>query len=98
MSKVIKNIKFDDTLSLTECNDGFWLYDSIRGMNLSVRAKTDQAALFEALKYYQKRLAVTENNLNVLQGKVLGFIELFVHEVDYGSSSDIPSSILEINI
>ncbi len=44
------------TLVLSECHDGFWLYDETRGMNLSMRAKTAEAALVEALGYYQEQL------------------------------------------
>lgn len=98
MSKTINHIKLDETISITECTDGWWLYDTTRGMNLSLHAKTKDAAFFEALKYYQKRLIEHEKALKGLRAKVLGFVEMFVQEVDYDSSSDIPSTILEINI
>lgn len=39
MSKAINNIILTDTLTISECTDGFWLYDKTRGMNLSMRAK-----------------------------------------------------------
>lgn len=96
--KTINQIKFDENIILTECVDGFWLYDETRGMNLSMKCKSESAALFEALQYYKNRSIEYENNLNLLRTKVLGFVELFVHDVDYGSSSDIPDTVLEINI
>jgi hypothetical protein len=66
----INMAKLDETISVTECKDGFWLYDTTRGMNLSMRAPTKDQAFFEALKYYQNRLLEVENDLNTLQGKV----------------------------
>jgi hypothetical protein len=67
-------------------------------MNIAMNAKTKDEAFIQALTYYQKRLSLIENNYQALQGKVLGFVELFVKEVEYGSSSDIPSHVLEIDI
>jgi hypothetical protein len=67
-------------------------------MNLSMYAKSKDAAFIEALHYYQKRLAEREKALAALQGKVEGFVSLFVKEVEYGSSTDIPSTILELEI
>ena len=60
-------MKLTDTISLTEAKDGFWLYDKTRGMNLAMRAKTEQAAFIEALTYYQKRTKEVEDNLASLQ-------------------------------
>lgn len=98
MTKTIKHEKLSETLALTEATDGFWLYDKTRGMNLSMRAKTEREAFIDALEYYQKRLITNETALNNLRCKVEGFINLFVEEVKYGSSTDLPDTILEINI
>lgn len=49
MSKVINSKVLTNTLSITECTDGFWLYDETRGMNLSMQAKSEEAAFVEAL-------------------------------------------------
>jgi hypothetical protein len=72
-------MKLTDTLSLTEVgtggNTGFWLYDRTRGMNLSMRAKSEQAAFVEALTYYQKRLQEVEKELKGIKSKVYNFIE-----------------------
>lgn len=35
-----KHTTLTKTLTLSECSDGFWLYDETRGMNLSMRART----------------------------------------------------------
>ena len=52
MSKVINHKELSPTLSMSECTDGFWLYDDTRGMNLAMREKTEEAAYIEALEYY----------------------------------------------
>lgn len=79
MRTVISNINFDDTLSLTECTTGWWLYDTTRGMNLSMRAKSKEDAFFEALKYYQERLIKVEKTNRNLQLKVDNFISQFIN-------------------
>lgn len=61
-------------ISLIQRKDGWWLYDPIRGMNLSMKAPTDKDALLEALGYYQERLLVVEKNLSDLSKKVDTFI------------------------
>lgn len=61
MSKLLRQIELGaDTLSLSECTDGFWLWDETREMNLSMKAKTAQAALVETILYYQRRLSTVE--------------------------------------
>jgi len=40
MAKAIRTVFKNETLSLVECNDGYYLYDYIIGMNISMRAKT----------------------------------------------------------
>ena len=44
-------------------NKGYWLWDENRGMNLAMRAESEEAALIEALEYYQKRLVDVESDL-----------------------------------
>ncbi len=60
-TRVFKN----DTITLSKVvgKEEYWLYDTTRGMNLSMRAKTEQAAFIEALMYYQKRLSKVEGEL-----------------------------------
>lgn len=74
MTKAIRTIKFDETLTLSECSDGFWVYDSSRGMNLSMKCSSSEIALFEAIKYYQKRLLYIEKKYNNLEDKVYMFL------------------------
>lgn len=80
MSKIICHEKLTDTTELTECDDGFWLYDHTQGMNLSMRAKSAQAAYAEALTYYQNRLIEVESNFNSLNQKVQSFVAQFINE------------------
>ena len=74
----VKNILVfkNDTINLSKhpTKEEFWLYDYTRGMNLSMRAKSEQQAFIEALTYYQKRLTAVEKELNFITDKVEGFI------------------------
>lgn len=72
----------NDTLSLTECADGFWLYDTTRGMNIAMRAKTEREAFIKALEYYQKRLTTVEKDFKSLNDKVSDFVSNFVDDED----------------
>lgn len=78
MSKTINHVQLTETLGLAERQDGFWLYDKTRGMNLSMRAKTPQDAFVEALGYYQRRLKTVEERLYELEEKVNAFVEQFI--------------------
>lgn len=74
---VIKRVQLTDTMTLTECADGFWLYDKARGMNLAMRSKTSQDAFVEALKYYQSRFEEMDKAYWSLKGRVDSFVEHF---------------------
>ena len=63
-----------DSLTMSECKDGYWLYDYTRGMNLSVKAKTQEDAFVEALTYYQRRTKKVEDELKKLNQSVSVFI------------------------
>jgi hypothetical protein len=90
MGKAIRTVFDIDTFSLTECTDGYWLYDSVVGMNLAMRAKTEQDAYIEALLYYQERLAEVKTDYKNLTDKVQNFVSLFVKEDEDGFlSTDI---------
>ena len=82
MSKVIRKVFKIDTLSLHECTDGYYLYDYVVGMNISIRAKTEQDACIEALLYYQKRLVEVKTDYKTLNNKVEGFLSQFDREKD----------------
>ena len=77
MTKVIRTVFKIDTLSLHECEDGYYLYDYVIGMNLSMRAKTEQEALIEGLTYYQKRLKEVKLEYRKLSDKIENFVSLF---------------------
>jgi hypothetical protein len=83
MGKAIKNIKLTDSLTMSECKDGYWLYDCTRGMNLSMRAKTQEDAFVEALTYYQKRTKKVEDELEKLNQSVSVFINSVSDEDTY---------------
>ena len=73
-NKAIRHIKLTDTLTISECKDGYWLYDKTRGMNLSMRAKTEQDAYVDAITYYQKRCVEIEEKKKKLYDSVNNFI------------------------
>ncbi|WAE76870.1 hypothetical protein vBEcoMphAPEC6_00065 [Escherichia phage ph0011] len=80
MSKVINYTVLSKSLSISQCTDGFWLYDETRGMNLAMQEKTPDAAYLKALEYYQKRLTEVENNYQNLKEKVDNFVGQFVDD------------------
>ena len=80
MRPAIKTTRLTDTLALSECHDGFWLYDKTRGMNLSMRAKTPTDAFVEALTYYQRRLSEVETAHRELRGLVDAFVSNFTED------------------
>lgn len=82
MGKHINSTKLTESLTLSECSDGFWLYDDTRGMNLSMRAKTPQDAFVECISYYQKRLAEVESEHHKLATKVDAFVSQFMEADD----------------
>jgi len=83
MSKTISHVDLSPTLSLAECRDGWWLYDTTRGMNLSMRAKTEREAFTEALTYYQGRLGEVEKAYASLRSQVDSFVSQFKEEEDF---------------
>ncbi|HHJ1043789.1 TPA: hypothetical protein ACQFIS_003691 [Escherichia coli] len=82
MSKVISYTALSKTLSISQCTDGYWLFDETRGMNLAMRAKTAEAAYLEALEYYQERLTEVEEDYKSLKAKVDHFVGQFIEEDD----------------
>ena len=82
MRPATKNTQLSGTLTLSECHDGFWLYDETRGMNLSMRASTRDAAFIEALGYYQNRLASIETAHKTLKSKVDAFVSNFIDDTE----------------
>lgn len=77
MAKVlpISHTVLSPTLEITECHDGFWLWDDTLEMNLVMRADTRDAAFTEALTYYQEKLKETTTQLVALKTKVRAFVE-----------------------
>jgi hypothetical protein len=82
MSKVIRKVFKIDTLSLHECTNGYYLYDYVVGMNISMRAKTEQDAYIEALLYYQRRLVEVKTDYKTLNDKVETFLSQFDRDDD----------------
>lgn len=81
-SKVISQEKLSDTLTLSKCTDGFWLWDDVYRGNLAIRSRTREAALLECIRYYQRRLPEVYNKLSSLQSKVDSFLVQFEDDSD----------------
>lgn len=77
-SKEIKGEDLSETLHLSECRDGFWLRDKLRGMNVAMRAETKEKALLKALSYYQHWLKEVESEYGDLKNKVDTFVGQFI--------------------
>jgi hypothetical protein len=80
MSKVIRKVFKTDTLSLHECSDGYYLYDYVLGMNVSMRASTEQDAFIDTILYYQRKLTETKTEFKNLKNKVDNFINQVIVE------------------
>lgn len=80
MAKVIKHEVLSATINLTQCGDGFWLFDETRGMNLAMRAKSEREAFVEALTYYQERLKEVESAHKCLKDRVDEFVSQFADD------------------
>lgn len=77
MRKAIRTVFEIDTFSLHECADGYYLYDYVVGMNIGMRAKTEQDAYIEALLWYQKTLVESKSKYKLLDDKVESFLSQF---------------------
>ena len=82
MAKAIRTVFKNDKFNLCECTDGFYLYDYALGMNISMRAKTEQDAFIESLTYYQKRLVEVKTDYQDLNNKVQNFLAQFDRDDD----------------
>lgn len=82
MAKVINSVVLSSSVTITQCTDGYWLWDDTRKMNLAMKAESSEAALMEALEYYQRRLTEVESNYNSLKAKVDHFVGQFEDDND----------------
>ncbi|UNY40466.1 hypothetical protein KLEP7_gp82 [Pseudaeromonas phage vB_PpeM_ KLEP7] len=73
MAKCINHEKLSPTIEITECKDGWWLWDETRGMNLGMREKTRDEAFISALEYYQQRLIEVETEHKVYKIRLIVF-------------------------
>ena len=80
MGKCISHERLSETLTLSHCNDGFWLYDETRGMNLAMCAASKHSAMLDAIEYYQRRLKEVETAYNSMSGLVNSFVSNFVDD------------------
>lgn len=91
MTKDIEHKQLTGTIELTECRDGFWLYDATRRMSLATGAETPEAAFVEALEYYQNRLAAAEAKNKELEQELF----IFASDVIYFENNKMPDWIVD---
>lgn len=77
MSKCISHTQLTPTLELSECKDGFWLWDATGQQNLAMKEKTAQDALVTALEDALERCARLEKAHAGLVEKVEAFVAQF---------------------
>ncbi len=77
MMKRYTNTTLSATLTLSEGDDGFWIYDKTRGMNLAMRAKSEREAMVDCITYYQTRFNDMEKAYFSLYERVNDFVESF---------------------
>ncbi len=82
MAKTISHEILSESVAITGCTDGWWLYDKTRGMNLAMRAESRDAAFMKAIGYYQRRLSEVETAHRCLSGRVDAFVSQFVQDQD----------------
>lgn len=82
MAKCLASTELSATLTLSQCTDGWWLYDQTRSMNLSMHAKTEREAFVEALTYYQERLLKVEKLHHDMKNKVDTFVCQFCEDTE----------------
>lgn len=80
MAKFIRNVFKNEHQCMTECADGFWIYDYSWQMNIVTSEKTEQAAFIAALSFYQKAFDESKNKYKDLSGKVDSFLAQFPNE------------------
>jgi len=82
MGKAIRNVFKTDTLTLTECTDGYYLWDKVAGFNIAIHAKSEQQALIDGLDYYQRYHSKLKKEYKELNDKVESFLCQFNREED----------------
>ena len=80
MGKAIRNIFKNEMFSLTECTDGYYLWDNVLKMNIGMYCKTEQEAFIKRLDYYQRRLSEVKQDYKDLSSKVQTFVDQVVDQ------------------
>ena len=63
-------------IKITKRNDGYWLYDKTRGMNLAMRSDSEFEAVVKAIEYYQRRFNDLQSKHKALHNKVEKILKL----------------------
>lgn len=89
MARTIKHEVLTAKLALTQCTDGYWLYDEVRGHNLAMQAPSERDAFVKALTYYQEKLSEVSLKYKELGLKVEAFIGEFTEEDEYNVTIEV---------
>lgn len=82
MGKTIRNVFKTETLTLTECRDGYYLWDKVAGFNITIQAKSEQQALIEGIECYQRYYSKLQKEHKELSNKVDSFLCQFSRDDD----------------
>lgn len=92
MRPAIQSERLNTHLTLSECHpdsecrtNNWWLYDNRAygtGMNISMRARTRDEALVEAIEFWAKRAIAAEQAHAALRSTVDGFVSQFAEVGD----------------
>lgn len=81
-TKVLIQEKLTDTLTLSQCTDGYWLCDTQLGYNTAMSCKTEREAFISAINEYKRKLTNLKKADKVLREAAENFIESVAEELE----------------
>lgn len=79
---VIREVFRLDTLVMHECTDGYYLYDKVAGINISMGAKAERDAFIAGILHYQKYHTKLSQEYKELCNKVDSVLSILIVEED----------------
>lgn len=81
-SRVLQHEKLTNTLALSKCTDGYWLYDQQASINTAMHCKTERDAFISTIEYYQRWVTNLQKTNRVLRKASLDFVENVAEELE----------------
>lgn len=81
-TKALIQEKLTDTLTLSQCIDGYWIYDAQLGYNTAMHCKTEREAFISTINDYKERLIALKNTNKVLMVASKNFLESVAEELE----------------